>query len=301
MVSDDAEHRFPIVLEGCERPELRGHLGRGRVTLAAHDRRNCPADRPSLVGVVGDAQPHQQRTDVGESQPEGPVEIAQFGDPPRGERGHQNGDLENDRPQTNGVPETLDIEGAVTTEECDQVERRQIAGGIVEEHVLRARVGGVDPSAGGTGVPLVDRVVELQTRIGAFPRRHGDVVPQPGRGDFLDRLTVRPPGQVPVPPGIQGPEECVGNPDAVVGILTGDGEVGLRVPVGVVFLDVVIPDTLSCQFQDPLNRTVGNAHAAGGSHGQTEFGVGFEIGVRRVAPIGEAGVHDIAEVPLQYP
>ena len=95
-------------------------------------------------------------------------------------------DLEHDRPQPDGVLVGLDVEDTgLVVVEADQVDRRQVAGGVVEEHVLRARVRGPDPSPGRAGVPLVDRGVELETGIGAGPGRLGDLGPEVAR---LDRL-----------------------------------------------------------------------------------------------------------------
>ena len=51
----------------------------------------------------------------------------------------------------------------------DQVDRREVAGGVVEEHVLRARIGRVDSIFFWTGMPLIDRGIELESRISTRP------------------------------------------------------------------------------------------------------------------------------------
>jgi hypothetical protein len=92
-----------------------------------------------------------------------------------------------------------DVERPVLAAELHQVQGRQVAGRVVQEHVLRARVGGVDPAAlGRAGVPVVDGGVVLDARIGRGPGGIADLVPQLLG---LERLGVLPSvrrGQVPV-------------------------------------------------------------------------------------------------------
>ena len=80
------------------------------------------------------------------------------------------------------------VEGVVVLEELQQVQRRQVAGGVVERHVLRARVGRGDPAGLGVGVPVVDGVVVLQARVGALPRGLADLAEQVAGVDGLDDL-----------------------------------------------------------------------------------------------------------------
>ncbi len=55
------------------------------------------------------------------------------------------------------------IERSVVTSELHQVDRGQVASRVVEEHILGARVAGIDAPAVGAGVPLVDRRVVLHS------------------------------------------------------------------------------------------------------------------------------------------
>src|ERR687891_462146 len=84
---------------------------------------------------------------------EGPIVERALGDLLGGEMGHGHRDLEHDGPKTDGVLVALDVElaGGVVVQP-DQVDRRQVAGGVVEKHVLRARVGCVDPPTLRAGV-----------------------------------------------------------------------------------------------------------------------------------------------------
>src|SRR5690606_40076562 len=73
------------------------------------------------------------------------------------------GDDELDR-----LDEQLRVERAVLAQELHQVQRGQVAAGVVQVHVLRARVRRGDPTGLRARVPVVDRVVVLQTGVGAF-------------------------------------------------------------------------------------------------------------------------------------
>src|SRR3546814_7537740 len=64
--------------------------------------------------------------------------------------------------------------------------------------LFRSRIRGVDPPRGGAGVPLVDRRVELDARIGTGPGGMGDLVPQLARTHGLRDLAVGAADQVPV-------------------------------------------------------------------------------------------------------
>src|SRR3546814_9994603 len=72
----------------------------------------------------------------------------------------------------------LDVENSGAAAEGHEVQRGQVAGRVVEEHVLRAGIGAVDAAGGGAGVPLVDGGVVLHAGIGAGPGGVGDLVPQ---------------------------------------------------------------------------------------------------------------------------
>src|SRR5690606_28218575 len=116
-------------------------------------------------------------------------------------------------------------------------------GGIVQKHVFTARIGSIDPivagshltvHAGGTGVPLIDRPVVLDARIGALPGGLSDLTPQLPGTDHLFDLPGRPVLQRPPPVLLKRVEKFVGDPDRVVGILTRDGIVRLPVKGGII-------------------------------------------------------------------
>ena len=75
-----------------------------------------------------------------------------------------------------GGLELLDIKRAVLTLELHQVQRCQVAGGVVEEDILRAWIRRVNRLSAFARVPFLDRAVVLQTRVAADPRPLGDFV-----------------------------------------------------------------------------------------------------------------------------
>jgi len=84
------------------------------------------------------------------------------------------------------VLDRLHVELAVLTAELHQVERCEVASRIVDRHVLRARVGRVDPPGIRQRVPRVDRRVVLHARVGALPRRRRDLPEQVARVDRVE-------------------------------------------------------------------------------------------------------------------
>src|SRR5690349_12409237 len=63
--------------------------------------------------------------------------------------------------------ESFDVELAVGSFELHQIQRREVASGVVEKEIFAARVGRILPSGTFAGVPLVNRSVELHPGIAA--------------------------------------------------------------------------------------------------------------------------------------
>ena len=178
---------------------------------------------------------------------------------------------------------SVGVEGVVVLEELQQVQRRQVARGVVERHVLRARVGRGDPAGLGVGVPVVDRVVVLQARVGALPRGLGDLAEQLAGVDGLDDLAGLAAAQAEVGAVLDRAHELVGDADRVVGVLVlHGGDVGaaeVHVEAGVAqradlvllarlgldeLLDVGVVDV----EHDHLGRTTGRAAGLDGARGR---------------------------------
>src|SRR5258708_26236834 len=117
--------------------------------------------------------------------------------------------------------------------ERQQVGRCQIAGGVVQKHVFRARIGGADLAGGLAGVPVVHGGVEVQAGIGACPGGLADLFPEVARLQRLCDLLVGAVDQIPVAVGLDRAQKVVLQRHRIVGVLAGDREVGLRIPVGV--------------------------------------------------------------------
>ncbi len=126
----------------------------------------------------------------------------------------------------------LDVERSVLGEELGEIERRQIARRIIEEHIFGARVRRIDRSGVRASVPAVDRAVVLHARIGAPPRGLGQQVPQLFGVQCFDDFAGGARVRLPHSARERGTHELVGDPDGVVRILSTDRVVGVTVEVG---------------------------------------------------------------------
>ena len=138
-------------------------------------------------------------------------------------------DFLRDDQRVDGVAETFDVERAVALPKLHQVQRRQVAGRVVKEHVFRAGVRRVDAVGVLRRVPLVDGGVELHARVAALVGGFRDVLEQ-----LAGLLAVLLPlGEYRARPPLfvlrGGLHELVGGADGVVGVLKGDGLVGVAV------------------------------------------------------------------------
>src|SRR5207249_5676005 len=185
-------------------------------------------------GVVGQAARHQQRAEVRVAEPELAVGLRVPLDLWRRVRGVADGDLLREEDGVDRVLEGLDVELAVLAAELHQVQRGEVARTVVNGHVFRARVRRVDSGRVRQRVPLVDRRVVLDARVGRLPRGLRDVAHQLLRVDRLDDAAVGARGQVPLGAGLDGLHERVADADRVVRILVLD-----RGPVGRVERHVV--------------------------------------------------------------
>ena len=194
MLAHHAQERLAVLLVAGERPAMVARDPRRlRVGLAGHHRGDRRRIRTALVAVVRQAARHQQRAEVGIAEAERPVVVAVLLDRlGRIARVRDDDLLRGDQRAARRL-ERRDVELAVVLHELHQVDRRQVARRVVEEHVLRARVAGVDAVGVRAGVPLVDRGVELHARVAAHPRALGDAAHQLARLVGVHRRAVRAP------------------------------------------------------------------------------------------------------------
>ena len=83
-------------------------------------------------------------------------------------------------------------------QEFHEIHRRQIACGVIQEHVFRAGIRTIDASISGARVPIVDGRVELKARVCATPRRISNLIPKFFRTDGVGDLTIGASNQVPI-------------------------------------------------------------------------------------------------------
>ena len=148
--------------------------------------------------------------------------------------GRVDDDLHRGGDDADGVAVGGDIELAAGRDELEQVEAGEIAGGVVEEHVLRAGVRGVD--AGGVlgGVPAIDGGVVLHAGVAALPCRFGDGVHEVAGAVFLDRGAAFDGAGGKGKVLLDGVHELVIDSHGVVGVLEEDAGEGLGVWTGAV-------------------------------------------------------------------
>ena len=80
MVAHHAQHRIGIARIIRERAALCGHLGRGGVADARHDRGNRAAERAARIGIIGNAGRHEIAADVGVAETERAVVVGELRD-----------------------------------------------------------------------------------------------------------------------------------------------------------------------------------------------------------------------------
>ena len=126
---------------------------------------------------------------------------------------------------------------AVLALELHQVQRGEIAGGVVEEHVFGAGIGGVDRLGAFAGVPFLDGAVVLHAGIAADPGAFGDLVAAACAASFfssgLPVVTERVHHSCAVQGGFH---ELVADADGEVFVLIHDAAVGIAVVGAIVAL-----------------------------------------------------------------
>ncbi len=188
MALDHFQHRLAIGRVAGERTHLLGDARRLEIRLARHQRGDRGGVVAALVGVVGHPERHQQRAEIRVAEAELAERAGVLRDLVGRIRGIVDDDILRRDHHVDRVAECAHVELAAIVDELHQVERREIAGRVVEMHVLAARIRRVDASAGGAGVPEVDGGVELHAGVAACVRGLGDHVAAPCARDESRRL-----------------------------------------------------------------------------------------------------------------
>jgi len=230
-----AEHRLAVGGESLERADRRRQFGTRAVGRPMEDRRQGAAQAAAGVTVIGESVGHQQAAKIGIAEAQRPVEMAVAGDPRRGVAGVVDEDFLGDEEDPAGRGEPFDVEHAVGLAELHQVDARQVAGRVVEEHVLRAGVRRVDAAGVGAGVPAVDRGVVLHARIATLPGALGHPAHDlAGLEAWPGLRRIRHPAGGPGVIAVGGLHEVVGDADGEIRVLEEDRAISLAVEVGVV-------------------------------------------------------------------
>src|SRR5579885_1277831 len=122
----------------------------------------------------------------------------------------------------------------VGPDKLHQIERRQIARGIVQKHVFRARIGGINARRVLRRMPAVDGGVELHARIAALMRRLGDLPHQIAGPVTVLFFSGQPRRRPPLVIADHRFHELVGGAHAVVGVLKENRAVRLAIQRGIV-------------------------------------------------------------------
>ena len=227
MLAHDAQERLAIDVVALERTAVVARDARRlSIRLAGHHRGERTGVIAAGIAVVGQAARHQQRAEVGVAQAQRAEGVAVLGN----RRGRVARVVDQDllrrdhRAARRAV--CLDVELAVFLDEGHQVQRRQVAGRVVQEHVLRARVARVDPRRIRAGVPFVDGGVELHAGVAAHPGAFGDQAHEVARLVGVHHFAAR--DRLGLPQAIiqHRAHELVGHANGVVRVLEEHRPVG---------------------------------------------------------------------------
>src|SRR5579862_100331 len=229
MHTDNVEHRFAIARVALEWAHALCDFGGLIIGFAGHKRSDSAANVTAGVGIVRDAHGHEQRAEIGIAEAERTVFVRVFLDAWGGIAGVIDQDFLGGYGDVDGVTEAFDIEHAIGTEEFQEIERGQVAGRVVEEHVFRAGIGSVDPVGGFAGVPSVDGRVVLHARIAALPCGFGHAMEELAGAVFIGGRAIVDVLGPPIAVFFGGLHELVGNPNGMIGVLEEDGGIGFAI------------------------------------------------------------------------
>ena len=231
-----AEHRAAVEVEPIKRAGAAGEFGTGEVALPGEDRGDRATHRSAGIAVVGQAQTHQHRAEVRIAQAQRAEGVRVRADQIAGVAAVIDENILGDEENAGRGAESIDIESAIGFDELHQVQARQVARRVVDEHVLAARIRRTDLAAVLAGVPPVNRGVILQARVAAYVRAFGDRVHQLAGLVGVHRFVGRDGAGGPVAIGLHARQELVGHADRQVRVLVHHRRVRLAVERSVVAL-----------------------------------------------------------------
>jgi hypothetical protein len=141
------------------------------------------------IRVIGQPGRHQQRSTVGGAKPQRPVVVRVARNRFRGIPGVVDQNFLRRDQYLDCTLVRLHIETA-RGGKLHKIQRREIAGRVIQKHIFRARIRRIDPRSILRRVPPVDGGVVLHTRVATLPCSLGDLVQQLARLKGLHRSMV---------------------------------------------------------------------------------------------------------------
>ncbi len=237
MLLNHPQHALAVGSIGLERPANGGEARRLAERFEVHDRGQRARHAASGVGIVAVPHAHDKSPEVGVAQAEGPVEMAVMGNLLGGITGAVHDDFLRGDEDIHRRLESLHIERSVRFREFHQVERGQVAGRVIEEHVFRAGIAGVDRTGVRAGVPALNRVLVLHAGVPANPGSFGDAIQNiagfVGGSRFVG---IRHPARAPVLVVDRRLHKGIGHAHTEVFVLKTDRSIRLAVEVAAVAL-----------------------------------------------------------------
>ena len=224
------------VVVALERLRDGGDLRGLFVGVAGHDGGDGAGQGAAFVGIIRQAVAHNERAEIGVAKAEGAEDMGILGDLPGWIAGVIDEDFLRGDENTNGRLEPFDVEFAVVALEFHQVERGEVAGGVVDEDVFGAGVGGVDWLGALAGVPFLDGAVVLHSGVAANPGALGHLGEQRGGVLFLQRGAVGRAARPPFPAFQGGLHESIADAHGEILVLVHDASVGVAIIGAVIAL-----------------------------------------------------------------
>ncbi len=145
-------------------------FGAALVRRACHEGSNSRSKCPARFRVIRQASGHKKGTQVGVSDSQLTVFTGGVTNGIGREISETDGNIHSRDDKLHCLRKTVGIKCVVILEELEQVEAREVARGVVQAHVFRAWIGRIDTTGFWIGMPVINSVVVLNTRICTCPR-----------------------------------------------------------------------------------------------------------------------------------
>ena len=114
---------------------------------------------------------------------------------------------------------SFDVKLIIIRTEFNQVERGEVTGRIVKEHIFRAGVRRCNRPAFRTGIPGINGVVILHAWIRRRPGGFSNFMPEITRADILGHRAICAAYEIPRLVILDGGKESICNANSVIGVL----------------------------------------------------------------------------------